>query len=75
MKVHPEFPANQLALLESFNQWGDDAAFDRQMKPAERSFVEAQGKFVGPNWDQSWADWKQRMADMKGRSLSNKRGK
>jgi tetratricopeptide (TPR) repeat protein len=68
VQLHPEFPDNQLALVESFEKWGDKKEFQRQLKIAERVMVEARGKFTGPTWDQSWADWEKRLRAMKSKT-------
>ena len=65
VKLHPEFPDNQLALLESFEKWSDRQNFDRQLKVAERAMTEARDKFTGPSWEASWADWNKRLREMK----------
>lgn len=67
-QLHPEFPDNQVVLLESFEQWADRQGFDRQFKITERTLGEAKKKFTGPEWDSSWADWNQRFAEMKRKS-------
>ena len=68
VKLHPEFPDNQLGLVESFEKWSDRQNFLRQLKVAERIMGEAEQKFTGAAWEASWADWKKRLAEMKSRS-------
>jgi tetratricopeptide (TPR) repeat protein len=78
VQLHPEFPDNQLGLLESFDKWGDKRSFARQLTITEKIINEARGKFTGAAWDSSWADWNKRFAEMKraaGKSASNKVGK
>ncbi len=65
MKLHPEFPDNQLGLVESFEKWSERPNFEKQLKVAERVMAEAVKKFTGPAWDSSWADWKKRLAELK----------
>lgn len=65
VQLHPEFPDNQLALVESFEKWGDKNNFQRQLKIAERVIAEARQNFTGPPWEQSWVDWEKRLAEMK----------
>ena len=64
-QLHPEFPDNQLALLESFEQWADRMSFESQFKVTERVITEGKMKFTAPEWDSSWADWNQRFAALK----------
>lgn len=68
VKLHPEFPDNQLGLLEAFEKWADRQSFEKQLKITERVVTEAEKKFTGPAWEASWADWKKRLAEMKSRS-------
>jgi tetratricopeptide (TPR) repeat protein len=68
VKLHPEFPANQLALLESCEKWADREGFNRQLPAAEKAFAEGKARFTGPEWEQSWADWKKRLTEMKAQS-------
>jgi len=68
LQLHPEFPDNQLALVESFEEWADRQSFDRQLKAAEKCLAEAKAKFAGADWEQSWADWNKRFAEMKQKS-------
>jgi tetratricopeptide (TPR) repeat protein len=70
VKLHPEFPDNQLGLVESFEKWSDRQNFEKQLKVAERVMAEAEKKFTGPAWEASWADWKKRLAELKRKSGS-----
>ena len=68
VKLHPDFPDNQLALLESFDQWSDRPNFERHLPATERCMTEARQKFAGPEWEQSWADWQKRWNALKAKS-------
>ena len=68
VQLHPEFPDNQLALLESFELWADRQNFARQMKVVEQTLTDAKKKFTGPEWEASWADWSKRLAELKSKS-------
>ena len=70
VKLHPEFPDNQLGLVESFEKWSDRQNFEKQLKVAERVMAEAEKKFTGPTWEASRADWKKRLAELKRKSGS-----
>ena len=65
VKLHPEFPDNQLGLVESFEKWSETSNLEKQLKVAERIMAEAEKKFTGPAWEASWADWKKRLAELK----------
>jgi hypothetical protein len=67
--LHPEFPDNQLALLETFEKWGDKNSFQPRLKSTERTMTEARQKFTGPQWEQSWADWNGRWAELKSKTV------
>jgi tetratricopeptide (TPR) repeat protein len=71
IKLHPEFPDNQLGLLESFQEWGEKNNFARQLPITEKTIAEARARFTGPHWDLSWADWSSRLAKMKRQSTSS----
>lgn len=64
LELNPEFPDNQLGLLESFDEWGETRNFERQLKVTERVLAEAKSKFTGPDWEWSWADWNRRLASL-----------
>ena len=70
VKLHPEFPDNQLGLVESFEKWADRQNFEKQFKVAERVMAEAEKKFTGYYWEPSWSDWKKRFAELKRKSGS-----
>jgi len=81
VKLHPEFPDNQLALLESFEKWADRQNFDRLLKSSEAAMADGKKKFTGAEWEASWADWNKRLREMKskaatvGKPLPTKGGK
>jgi tetratricopeptide (TPR) repeat protein len=64
-QLHPEYPENQLALLESFQNWSEKKNFDRQLKLTEKALLDARQKLTGPQWDRNWAGWQHWLADMK----------
>lgn len=68
IELNPEFPDNQLGLLESFNEWNETGNFQRQLKITERVLAEAKSKFTGLDWEWSWADWNERLAKMRSRN-------
>lgn len=73
VELHPEFPDNQLGLLETFDEWGERQNFDQQIRITERVLVEAKSKFTGPEWEPGWVDWNKRLAEMqRKRSKSEK---
>ena len=68
VQLHPEFPDNQLALLESYEDWGERQSFERQFQTTEKVLAAARQRFTGADWDASWHDWNQRWATMKAKA-------
>lgn len=64
VQLHPEFPDNQLALLESYEEWSERQNFTRQLQTAEKTLAAARQKFTGAEWEASWQDWNQRWTKM-----------
>jgi tetratricopeptide (TPR) repeat protein len=73
VKLHPEFPDNQLSLLETFDQWGERQDFQRQLKLTEKCLADARKKFTGAAWEQSWADWDKRWSELKAKAAGTSR--
>lgn len=67
-KLHPEFPENQLCLLETYEKWGERDRFDQQLKTTERMINDAHAKFTGDEWAFNWSDWEKRLAAMKAKA-------
>jgi tetratricopeptide (TPR) repeat protein len=68
VQLHPEFPENQLSLLESFEQWADRQNFARQLKTTEKVMADSEKKFRGPDWEFSHADWNKRWSRLKSKA-------
>jgi len=73
VELHPEFPDNQLALVESFAEWNESQNFARQLKSAEAVIAQALDKFYGEAWESSWADWNKRLALLKSKDRETNR--
>jgi hypothetical protein len=65
LQLHPDFPDNQLALAETFLEWGEKQNFARQLEAADAVQSKAVQTFTGPDWEASWASWKKRLAVLK----------
>lgn len=78
--VSPEFPENQLCLLETYEKWGERNNFLSQFKASEKVMSDARSKFSGTAWESNWADWESRFDKMKsaagavGRASAPKKG-
>lgn len=71
VELNPEFPENQLELLESFDEWGERKDFQRRLPITEKVIAEAGSRFIGEQWDSNWADWKRRLAKMQRQSTNS----
>jgi len=59
-KLAPEYPENHLNLAESFLQWHERAAAERELQELDALWPAARKKLTGPAWERSWADWSAR---------------
>jgi hypothetical protein len=59
-KLAPGYPENHLNLAESFLQWHERAAAERELKELDALWPIARKKLTGPAWEQSWSDWSAR---------------
>jgi tetratricopeptide (TPR) repeat protein len=55
--LRPDYPENQLALLESYREWNEKDAFLKHFGPAALALAEARKKLTGPYWEGRWAGW------------------
>jgi len=65
VEIAPEFPENQLNLLEVYLKWDYQKEATRQFEDLEKMWPEAQKKFTGVDWVMSWADWNKRLDAIK----------
>ena len=63
--LSPEFPENQLNLIESYLKWDYKTEAMRQFGELQRMWPEAQKKFNGVPWQMSWTDWNKRLDAIK----------
>jgi hypothetical protein len=59
-KLAPEYPENHLNLVESYLQWRDRAAAQRELQALDVLWPVARTNLAGPDWEPSWADWSAR---------------
>lgn len=64
VKLRPEFPENQLCLLETYDKWGERSLFVRQLALTEKKVQTARETFKGDMWDHTWSDWEKRLREM-----------
>jgi tetratricopeptide (TPR) repeat protein len=71
VELAPDFPENQLNLIEAYLKWNYRAEAARQLEKLEKLWPDAQGKFTGGQWALSWPDWNKRLDNMKKRLEGN----
>ncbi len=59
MEHDPEFPGNQLAMLEAYVDWKEMGAAEKLVRQIELSLPEARRRFAGDEWEWAWDDWSQ----------------
>lgn len=57
----PEFPDNQLFLIESYLKWSEKKLTEEQLKNARPLIESARSTFKGKEWEASWEDWNNRL--------------
>lgn len=57
VKLCPDFPDNQLFLIETYLMWGDKKSAQKQFEIAKKIMEDAKKKYVGEQWLASHADW------------------
>jgi tetratricopeptide (TPR) repeat protein len=81
VELAPQYPENQLNLIEAYLQWGDRGGAHRQLQALEDLWPAARTNFVGVAWAAGWADWEPRRQKLKKkleeptRPLGSPRGK
>ena len=60
VSLHPEYPENQLNLIEAYLRWNDRPESRSAATALEGILPEAKKKFTGPAWESSWDDWNPR---------------
>jgi hypothetical protein len=61
VKLAPEFPENQLNLIESYLKWDYKTEAQRQYAAMMKIWPGAQENFTGIAWQLSWEDWNKRL--------------
>ena len=64
-ELAPDYPENRLNLVESYIKWSDPNGIKREMKALEELWPRARKLMTGPQWELSWADWTQRLQQVK----------
>jgi hypothetical protein len=61
-KLAPDYPENLLNLAESFLQWHETDNAKSELAALDALWPDAQKKFTGEAWEQSWGNWSTRRA-------------
>jgi tetratricopeptide (TPR) repeat protein len=61
VQLAPEFPENQLNLIESYLRWDYQKEAQRQIGELDKMWPAAKEKFTGVPWQSSWQDWNKRL--------------
>jgi len=59
-KLAPAYPENHLNLVESYLQWHERAAAQRELQALDALWPAAHTNLAGLAWEPSWADWSAR---------------
>lgn len=65
VELAPEFPENQLNLVESYLKWDYKTEAQRQFGELEKRWPQAQKQFTGVPWQMTWTDWNKRLDAIK----------
>jgi tetratricopeptide (TPR) repeat protein len=61
VQIAPDFPENQLNLIEVYLKWDYPKEAERQFGDLEKMWPQAQKQFTGVPWEMSWTDWNKRL--------------
>jgi hypothetical protein len=67
----PEYPDNQISLIESLLQWGELKNARSAVSDAEPYLRQARMKLMGERWRQSWRDWYERWEKIRRKTEPN----
>ncbi|MGZ4963612.1 MAG: hypothetical protein ACXWBP_09365 [Limisphaerales bacterium] len=60
VQIAPAYPENHLDLLEAYIKLDDDTAAQLEAQKIFELLPQARQRFVGEEWESSWADWESR---------------
>lgn len=60
VEIAPDFPDNQISLMEACLKWKEWRQLQEQMAAYQKMLAPAQEKFRGPDWANEWHDWDRR---------------
>jgi tetratricopeptide (TPR) repeat protein len=68
VELSPDYPDNQLSLLEAWLQWGEKKKVYSCLKSVEAILWAGRQKLTGPDWQASWQDWDERWKKIKAKA-------
>lgn len=73
VQIAPDFPENQLNLIESYLKWDYKTEAVRQFGELEKMWPQAEKNFTGVEWKSTWVDWNKRLDAIRKRLEKNPR--
>jgi hypothetical protein len=67
VELCPEFPENQLCLIEAYLKWGEKKSAQPMLATIDKVLEKARSQFTGETWANAWRDWNQRWKKIKER--------
>jgi tetratricopeptide (TPR) repeat protein len=68
VEISPDYPDNQLTLLESYLGWGEREQVARQISKVSEILAKARLALTGPEWVIAWRDWDERWKKIKAKA-------
>lgn len=65
VELFPDFPGNQIHLLESWLSWGDRNRVAKQIPIVEKILKSSRTNLTGDTWAASWAEWDRSWKEIK----------
>ena len=67
VELCPDFPENQLSLIEACLKWGEKKSAQPMLATFEKVLEKARSQFTGEAWANAWQDWEHRWKKIKER--------
>jgi tetratricopeptide (TPR) repeat protein len=71
VELAPDYPDNQISLIESLLQWGELRNARTAVSDAEPYLRQARLKLMGERWRQTWRDWDERWEKIRRKTEPN----
>lgn len=67
VELSPEYPANQLELLQSYVDWKETKTAEKILSDVESTLAAARSTFSGVAWEWSWDEWQKQWSALQKR--------